>query len=160
MTQKEQFERIYNYIINSDDKDKMHVLGNTVKSMMMNVISSNPTLAQEYIDKLEAAKWNNYLTEKESETIVSNMTPKPSWTRSMWKNHMEEFGLEKSEEPCYNEHALYTVMSMLNSDDIATIKGALASDDEASVFSFIYKLAINRLKDKDKVFDVRRYFNV
>lgn len=160
MTQKEHFLELYNYVINSEDEEKMHVLGNVVKEMMMHIIGSNQTLAQEFIEKLESVKWHNYITDKETEAIASKMKPIPLWSKSVWKTKMEASGMPMCEEPYYNENALYVTMSMLSSDDAETFREMAGITDDAKMFSFIHSLALNRLKDKDKVYDIRNYFKL
>ena len=59
---KEEFLKLYDYIVNSEDPEKMHVLGRVVKSMMNRFIESYPQWAREYLDTLQAVKWCNYLT--------------------------------------------------------------------------------------------------
>ena len=81
---KEEFLKLYDYIINSEDPEKMHVLGQVVKSVMNRFIESYPQWAREYLDTLQAVKWCNYLTTKEAEQIVANMQPKPLWNRTAW----------------------------------------------------------------------------
>lgn len=39
---KEEFLKLYDYIVNSEDPEKMHVLGQVVKSMMNRFIESYP----------------------------------------------------------------------------------------------------------------------
>lgn len=70
---------------------------------------------------------------------------------------MEQHGYVLEEEPYYNRCALYVTMSMIYSDDIESLKHFTNGID---MFEFIHALALNRLKDKDKVFDVRKYFGV
>ena len=62
---KEEFKRIYDYIVNSNDPEKMHVLGNVTKSMMNRFIENYPQWAREYLDILQAVMWHNYITTKE-----------------------------------------------------------------------------------------------
>lgn len=161
---KEEFKSLYDYIIHSKDEEKMHVLGRVTKDMMCKVIDNFPQQAREYLDVLESVKWHNYVTSKESERIVEDMTPQPAFTRHIWNNMMSQHGFTLCEEPYYNEHALYVSMCMVSSDSGETISneiksfGANAGADV--LFKFIYKLALDKLKDKDKKFNIRTYFNL
>jgi len=75
MTQKENFEELYNLIIASRNTKNMKVLGHITKKLMYSMIDSHPQLAEEMLNILESINWNNYLTEKEAEQIVSKMQP-------------------------------------------------------------------------------------
>ena len=118
---KESFCSLYKYIINSDDEEKMHVLGQLTKEMMMRTIDSNPSLAKEYIERLESVKWCNYLTDKEAEAIVAKMQPSPLWSRSAWNEAMAKMDWMTSDEPHYNANALFVTMSMITSDSGETL---------------------------------------
>ena len=167
---KEEFKRIYDYIINSEDEEKMKVLGNVTKSMMMRFIENYPQQAREYLDKLQSVKWHNYVTAKEADAVVSQMDPKPmmlpksTWSRAIWEETMQNLGLPKNDEPFYNEDALYLTMAMIYSDSGETLKDLLHIEDtkapSETLFRAIYHLALNRLKDKDKVFNIRNYFGL
>ena len=161
---KEEFKRIYDYIINSEDEEKMKVLGNVTKSMMMRFIENYPQQAREYLDKLQSVKWHNYVTAKEADAVVSQMDPKPTWSRAVWDGTMQSMGLPKSSEPFYNEDALYLTMAMICSDSGETLKDLLHIEDtkvpNEALFRAIYRLALNKLKDKDKVFNIRNYFGL
>lgn len=161
---KEEFKKLYDYIVNSEDPEKMHVLGQVTKSMMCRFIESYPQWAREYLDTLQAVKWHNYVTPKEAETIVSNMKPSPAWTRAAWDGMMTNLGYPKEEEPYYNEHALYVTMCMKSSDSGDTIISEMNANginpDRDAVFKFIYKLALDVLKDKDHIFNIRNYFKL
>jgi len=86
---KKKFCSIFWDIIESQDEKKMQVLGHVMKQMMFKMIESSPTIAKEYLDELEAVNWNNYLTPKEAQDIISNMDPKPAWNLNKWKEEME-----------------------------------------------------------------------
>lgn len=162
---KEEFLKLYDYIVNSEDPEKMHVLGRVVKSMMNRFIESYPQWAREYLDTLQAVKWRNYLTAKEAEQIVANMQPKPLWNRTAWEGMMTNLGLPMQDEPHYNQEALYVTMQMICSDDAETLMSYLGMQDlnngnRETLFKLVYKLALNKLCDKDKMFNIREYFKL
>ena len=162
---KEEFLKLYDFIINSEDPEKMHVLGQVTKSMMCRFIDSYPQWAREYLDTLQAVKWNNYLTQKEAEQIVAKMKPQSLWNRTAWEGMMTNLGLPMQDEPHYNEEALYVTMQMICSDDAETLMSYLGMTDlnngnRENLFKLIYKLALNRLCDKDKIYNVREYFKL
>ena len=162
---KEEFLKLYDHIVNSEDPEKMHVLGQVVKSVMNRFIESYPQWAREYLDTLQAVKWCNYLTTKEAEQIVANMQPKPLWNRTAWEGMMTNLGLPMQDEPHYNQEALYVTMQMICSDDAETLMRYLGMQDlnngnRETLFKLVYKLALNKLCDKDKMFNIREYFKL
>ena len=50
-----------------------------MRCMMKDMAAKHPELAQEYLDKLCAIKWKNYLTKKEASEIVNGMNPPATW---------------------------------------------------------------------------------
>jgi hypothetical protein len=163
---KEEFKKLYDYIINSGDEEKMHVLGKVTCGLMERMIETSPQTAREYIDQLQAVKWYNYVTPYEADQIVIKMTPKPSWNYTEWSRMMSKLELElkMSEEPYYNECALYVTMCMISSDSGSTIAGLMNDNgislDSIVMFKFIYRLAIDKLKDGDRMFSIRSYFRL
>jgi hypothetical protein len=140
----------------------MKMLGWVTKAMMYDMIDAHPQQAEEYLNILESVRWDNYLTVKEAETIVNAMSPAPKWTRQQWLKTMEQMNLVPEEAHCYNRCALYVTMCMIDSDDGETIammmgKTGVATND-MDYFAMVNKFAMNKLCDRDGVFDIRRYF--
>jgi hypothetical protein len=84
------------------------------------------------------------------------MSPAPKWTKQQWMSIMEKLDLTMEMAPYYNRCALYVTMSMIDSDSRNTIKTLEA--DEQKYFQLVYSLAIDKLLDKDGVFNIRHYF--
>lgn len=161
---KEQLNTLYDYIIHSGDTDKMHVLGKVMKEAMCFLIDTNPKAAKEYIERLEAVRWKNYLTQNEADDIVAQMEPAPAWNMQLWQTMMTAHGFMLKCEPCYNECALYVTMCMISSDSGDTLVTELREHgvelDRDGLFKFVHRLALDKLKDKDGVFNIREYFGV
>lgn len=85
------------------------------------------------------------------------MDPKAQWTREQWKLEMTKHGFEIEKEPCYNKCALWAVMNMEMSDSGQTISEYVDND---KVFAFVYKLAVDKLTDKDGNFNVRKHWSL
>ena len=153
-----EFRALYNMMASSNKVEDMHVFGNVHKEMMEWFIVNKPDLAQEWLDKLESIRWCQYLTPKEADKIIAGMDPKAPWSREAWKSAMESFGLPLEEQPCYNKCALYVTMSMIMSDSSKTLSKYAA--DSNAMFEFVHALALDKLKDVDKRFDIRHYFNL
>lgn len=147
----------------SQNPKNMKVFGNVMTEMMDVMIQKMPAEAEEMIDKLEAIKWKQYLTPKEAEKIVAGMDPKGPWSREVWKNTMESFGLPLEEQPAYNHCALWVEMNKIYSDyaeNIAELIGKTLSPADKDIITACYKLALKNLKDKDGVYNIRKYFGV
>lgn len=157
---QDRFLTLYNAIIQSGDPQKMQLLGSVVKAQMKWFIDNKPAIAQECIDALEAVNWHNYLTPREADDTVQRMKPTPAWSRQQWETQMQQAALPTEEPPCYNAHALYATMSMIGSDSGQTLRQLLGTDDPARLFQAVYRLALDRLKDRDGVFNVRTYFGL
>lgn len=157
------FDELYGIMATSANVKYMRVFGDTMRCMMKDMVAKHPELAQEYLDKLCAIKWNNYLTKKEALSIVQEMNPKATWDMQGWVDGMEKSGLCMEEKPCYNDYALYVAMNQVVSDHgdtIAEIKGekSLSDINEEELVKYAYKLAVDLLKDKDGVYNIREYF--
>lgn len=160
----EKYYQLFNMIVNSGDESKMHVLGNVAKQQMEWFIENKPDIAEDYIGVLCSVKWKNYLTHKEASAIVSKMTPSAKWSMDVWKAAMEKMGISIEEQPCYNSCALWVTMNMVYSDDIRTIAMLMGKTVDSmtpeEMVKATHAFAINKLKDTDGVFNIRRYFGL
>jgi hypothetical protein len=154
---KKRYEGLYRYMAASKQTEYMMRFGDVMNEMMEWMIANQPNAAQEWIDKLECIKWDNYLTPKEADSIVATMNPQRPWTREQWKDAMEKHGYMLEEEPYYNRCAMYVTMSMIYSDSYDTLNRYTSGGD---IFEVIHALALDKLKDRDGVFSVRTYFGV
>lgn len=167
MEQKEimsHFERLYTKMATSNNPKYMAVFGSTMKSMMKDMATWNPEIAQDYLDKLEAIEWNNYLSKKEAIAIVGNMEPKRYLDTSDWEQWMKAQNISMEEMPYYNKWALYTTMNMVYSDSahsIAKLKGKSVPEiSKEEMLPSLHLFALDKLKDEDGVFNIRTYFCV
>lgn len=154
---RERYWSLYEYMANSNKPEYMKLFGRVMSSMVEDVIQGNPSKAEEYINRLEAIKWKNYLTPVEADKIVTNMEPKAPWTKEQWANAMQQKGFELEKEPCYNRCALWVTMNMIMSDSSETLSKYV---EEGYIFKLVYDLAVDKLTDKDNRFNVRNYFSI
>lgn len=157
------FDELYGIMAMSTNVKYMHVFGDTMRCMMKDMASKHPELAQEYLDKLCAIKWKNYLTKKEALSIIQKMDPKATWDMQVWSSEMKNHNLHTEDSPCYNDYALYVAMNQVVSDHGETIAKILGKDSLSDIgdnhlLVYAYSLAIDLLKDKDGVYDIREYF--
>ena len=118
---KSAYNDLYGYMANSKNPANMKAFGNVMTEMYMWYADNKPDAAMEWLEKLSAIKWKNYLTPKEAEKIVSEMEPKAPWTRDQWRQAMEQSGYPLEKEPCYNRCALWVTMNMIMSDSSSTL---------------------------------------
>ena len=158
---KERYMSLYDYMAQSRNPKNMKVFGAVMTQMMDVMLQKMPDTAEDMIDKLESIKWRQYLTPKEAEKIVLGMDPKAPWSREVWRNAMESFGLPLEEMPAYNRCALWVEMNKIYSDfgeEIASLLGKPLSASDKDIIAACYKMALKNLKDKDGIYDIRKYF--
>ena len=166
MEQKEfmkKFDELYQIMATSSTPKFMHIFGDTMREMMCDLVELKPTLAEEYLSQLCSVKWHNYLTKKEANDIIEKMNPQAIWDKQTWLDAMEKLGLQAEENPCYNDYALYVAMNQVVSDHGDTIaniagKNSISEIEPTELVKYAYNMAIDLLKDKDEVYDIRDYF--
>ena len=160
---KEEYMSLYGIMAQSKKPESMKAFGKVMTEMMDYLIQTKPDVAEEMIQKLESIKWRNYLSPKEAQKIVDGMNPKAPWTRDVWKNAMTQFGLPMEEEPYYNACSLWVEMNKMYSDfgdEIAALLGKPLNPSDADIISATYKMALKTLKDQDKIYAIRKYYDV
>ena len=162
---KHQFSQLYQMMAGQEDVRMMHVFGQVHKEMMDWLIANKPELAQEWLDKLESIKWHQYLTPKEAQFIVDKMVPAAPWKRDVWNNAMQSLEIPTEEAPYYNSCALWVEMNKQYSDHAESLaqkvwKKPLSSIPSEEIVPAIHSLALDVLKDKDGIYNIRRYFNI
>ena len=162
---KQEFASLYDLMANQQNVKYMRVFGNVHKEMMDWFIANKPDLAQEWLDKLEAIKWHQYLTPKEAEDIVARMKPDAPWKRDVWQKAMTDHGIVTEEAPYYNSCALWTEMNKQYSDHAQSLadkvwKKPLSAIPAEELIPAIHALAIDVLRDKDGVYNIRTYFGL
>ncbi len=162
---KQEFASLYDMMANQRDVRFMRVFGNVHKEMMDWFIINKPDLAQEWLDKLEAIRWHQYLTRKEAEYIVARMKPEAPWKYDVWQAAMTKLGIPMEEPPYYNACALWCEMNKQYSDHAQSLadkvwKKPLNTIPAEEIVPAIHALAIDVLKDRDSVYDIRAYFGL
>ena len=154
---KTAYNDLYGYMANSKDPANMKAFGKVMTEMYMWYADNKPDAANEWLEKLSAIRWKNYLTPKEAEKIVAEMEPKAPWSREQWRQVMEQHGYELEKEPHYNRCALWVTMNMIMSDSSETIAKYVPAD---RLFDFVYEEAVDKLTDRDGRFAIRSYFGL
>lgn len=154
---KAKYTQLYDLMAMGNEVKHMQVFGHVMTSMMDWMIQNKPAEAEEFICQLESIKWKNYLTPKEADRIVDGMEPSAPWSRDKWLTAMRQHDLPVEHEPSYNRCALYVTMCMIMSDSGDTLPKYIEED---KLFNAVYDLAVDKLTDKDGVFNVREYFKI
>lgn len=162
MERMEYFDELYIKMSESSDIEDMELFGGVMREAMQYICKHSPEYADELMEKLCAICYKNYLTKKEADAIVSKMEPSAKWSMEHLERTLSAMGAPAEEEPCYNKYALLAAVSMVASDSADTIvKYAFdGQEDDAKLLEVCYHLALDKLKDKDRVFNIRKYFNV
>ena len=142
----------------SKDPENMKLFGKVMNEMMERAIKNDSSFAEKEIDKLEAMMWQQYLSRNEAENIVNHMSPSAPWTFETWRNAMQQAGLPTSEEEIYNDYALWVEMNKIMSDHSDTFKKY--GIDQDNLLQMVRDFALDNLKDRDSVYDIRKYFDV
>jgi hypothetical protein len=158
----QQYESLYKMMEGSGNPSKMKVFGNAEKWAFAQISKTHPEIAKHWLSKIEAVRWYNYLCENEANEIVSKFVNQDGSEGGKWS--MQEIasvvktnGGKMREEPYYNEYALYATMNMLASDHWESVSAFVAED---TIPTFIYSMALEKLKDVDHKEFVRPYFKV
>ena len=162
---QKEFLQKYDAIIKGKDEKDMERLGAMVKRVMRWLINEEPALAEQAIRMLDNESdmkdVRNYLTEEEARSIIEQMRPQPTWSMEALEQSLPSLGLRLQEPPYYNKWALLTYMLMIQSDDGETLHEVTnMSPNGDLMLRAIYKLALDKLKDQDKRFNIRRYFSL
>ena len=162
---KDKFKHLYDYMSVSNEPKYMMLFGEVMKCMMSDTIDSHPEKSEEWIDKLEAIMWHQYLSKAEATKIVSAMEPKAPWSFDAWKKAMEDLGLEYRRDKVFNCYALWTVMNAVHSDDGKTIASLMGIDynnaaSNPEYIKTVHQFAMNKLLDADGAYSVRNYWHV
>ena len=160
---KEKFTSLYNMMATSNNVKYMRTFGVATKKMFDWLVANNPEVASEFLGQLESIKWHNYLTKSETDDIIAKMNPSAPWDVKTWKETMGALGIDTCCEPYYNEYALYVAMCQVYSDHGNTIakmhgKDTIEDIEPNEVVKCMCGLAVDLLKDKDGVYDIRKYF--
>ncbi len=155
-------EKMYYQLVESGKPEKMQLLGSVFLWLMDRTRQSNPSIYNEAVEKMNAANWCNYLTEKEASCIVAGLEHQDGskgakWSLTQVLNAVEKIGGAVECAPYYNQYALYVAINMIYSDFAKTLAEYIDAD---KMFEVVYRLAVAKLKDADRPRFIRKYFDV
>ena len=158
---RERYLELYEDMAKSGMPDKMKIFGEAEKWAFGKMLETSPKTAEQWVDKLEAMNWNNYLSKAEADDIVAKFINQDNsrgahWGYDVFKGAVESF---------YNCYALWVVANMIYSDHAQSVAEDMGHTTPAQVPNekmalSMYKKAVEKLKDKDRPRFVRDYFGV
>lgn len=156
------YDELYDEMASSKDPRRMMAFGDAEKWMFHMLAERHPEVAEKWLTKLEAGKWNNYLSKAEAEEIVSKLINQdgshgPHWDYETFKSAVESLGGKMADIPFYNCWALWITAVMLYSDHARSASEFVPKDMMPKYF---YSQAVECLKDIDRPRFVREYFKV
>lgn len=156
------YDELYAEMVTARDPKRMVIFGDAEKWMFHRLAEQHPEIAEMWLTKLEAGRWNNFLSKGEAEAIVSKLvnqdgTRGPHWEFNTFKNAVESVGGMMSDEPYYNCWALWAVACMRYSDNYRSASEFVPNDMMPKYF---YNVAVESLKDVDRPKFVREFFDL
>ena len=160
----QQFLSRYEAAINSGDMTR---LGEMVQRVMRWLSAYEPDIAAQAIailDGKDSQQCRNYLSGHEASEIVRQMDPQPQWSPRQVLDMLRSAGYATDEPPYFNDYALAATMCMILSDSGQTLQRIIGSPSHPAtneeLLASVYQLAIDKLKDKDGKFNIRKYFDL
>lgn len=164
----DRYEELYHKMATSKEPKYMRVFGESEKWVFAEVAKAHPELAESWLSHLEAICWENHLNEKEAMNISKRITNQDGtkgfhWDCNTLFSAVESLGGKIEEKPYYDKYALATTMNMIYSDHANSIaldmgyKTPKEVPNEDMALS-VYRKAVEKLKDVDGGFHVRKYF--
>lgn len=156
------YNELYQDMAMSKDPKKMMVFGEAEKWMFHALAEKHPDIAERWLSKLEAGKWNNYLSKTEAESIAEKLINQdgshgPHWSYEAFKAAVESLGGKMTDEPYYNSWALWLTANMRYSDNY---KSASEFVPKEMMPKFFYNVAVENLKDVDRPHYIREQYHL
>lgn len=159
---KERYDYLYHKMKHSGEVSRMKVFGKAEKLAFERMLALSQEDAKIWLGMLESTEWNNYLTESEANAILGEMVSQDGkkgmeWDYHTLKDAVEGIGGQMTEKPYYNEYALWVMMNSIYSDHGKSIADFL---DGENTVRFVYRMAVDKLKDVDRQRFIREYFGI
>lgn len=164
----ERYEELYHKMKTSKDAKNMMIFGEAERYMFKEVAKLNPAMAENWLSHLEATCWEQYLSETEAKNIGMRIINQDGtkgfhWNHDVFTNAVKSLGGVVEEKPYYNSYALCVVANTIYSDHALSIAMDLGYKDPKEVPNekmalSCYRKAVEKLKDIDGGFQVRKYF--
>lgn len=163
------YKELYNSMATSNDLSKMLLFGDVLTWVMGKMAVMHPDIAENMISHLEACEWNNYLSEKEAmninkRTINQDKTRGFHWGHDAFVRAVNALGGKPEDKPCYNSYALCVLANNIYADHANSIAEDMGFNNAQQVPNdkmalSCYKKALEKFKDTDNRFDIRKMFS-
>lgn len=170
---KDRYAHLYAEMAKSKDTSKMRLFGTAFTQMFDKVAASHPDIASATIDFLQAIEYHNYVTVTEATDVAHHFInddiaitggAEPSadahWSMEALKGFLTQKGLPLEDKPYYNWPSLWLTVNMEYSDYADAISEMLGTKDNEKIAVACYKMAVKKLKDKDRPHFIREYFKL
>lgn len=128
----------------------------------------HPDMAEKFLSHIECIEWENFLSQDEAKNIGMRIVNQDGikgfhWTYDVFTKAVESLGGVVEEKPYYNSYALYVTACTIYSDHALSIAMDLGYKEPKEVPNekmalSCYRKAVEKLKDIDGGFQVRKYF--
>lgn len=170
---KELYAKLYDKMKSSKDVSDMRLFGYAFTMMFDKVATAHPDIAAATLDVLNAIEYNNYVTASEAAEEASYFvnddmmitgstepTKGAHWSMETLKAFLNQKGLPLEDKPYYNWPALWLTVNMIYSDFADAFVELLGTKENEKIAVASYKMAIKKLKDKDREHFIRDYFDL
>lgn len=164
----DRYEELYAKMKSSKDVKNMKAFGEAMSWTFRELTKVHPDIAEKFISHIECIEWANYLSQDEAKNIGMRIvnqdgTKEFHWPHDVFVKVVDNLGGIVEEKPYYNSYALCVVSNMVYSDHALSIamdmgyKTPPEVPNEKMALS-CYRKAVEKLKDVDHGFQVRKYF--
>lgn len=170
---KERYTQLYNEMKASRNPSKMKIYGVALTEMFNKVATTHPDIALTTIEMLAAIEYHNYVTRDEAldvaedfinddTMITGNAEPTRGahWSMDALKGFLTQRGIPLEEKPYYNWCSLWLTVNMIYSDYANVIMELTSSKENDKIATASYKMAVAKLKDRDRPSFIREYFEL
>lgn len=164
----DRYHYLYDKMKESKDPKNMKIFGEAEKWIFKEIAATNPDLAEKWLTHLESVEWVNYLSEDEANNISKRIVNQDNtkgfhWQHDVFLNAVKSMGGTCEDKPYYNCCALWATANMIYSDHANSISEDMGYKSPAEVPNermamSVYRKAVEKLKDSDDGFHVRKYF--
>ena len=156
------YDELYDDMATAKDPNKMMIFGDAEKWMFHSLAHKHPEIAEMWLTKLEAGKWNNYLSKTEAMEIAAKLVNQDGsrgahWDYDTFKGAVESLGAKMEDAPYFNCWALWVVANAEYSDHYKSASEFVPKDMMPKYF---YTMAVEKLKDADRPMYVRKYYDL
>lgn len=164
----ERYHHLYDKMKDGKNVKHMKIFGEAEKHMFKEIAAMHPDMAEDWLSKLEAVCWDNYLSEKEAMNISKHIINQDGikgfkWDYPTFKAAMLKISKDMEDEYEYNCYALWACINSVYSDHAKSIAKDLgyktvAETPADKMFESCHDKACEMLDDPDGGYEIREYY--